>query len=72
MARNKSKKEGTILQNHIDDVYGVQKIHLYDGYVGEPIFKGFGNYSTYYHQQTDGQCRVPIRPMSEIKQELGL
>lgn len=72
MARNKSKKVETIQKNHLEDVCCVQKIHLYDGYVGEPIFKGFGNYSTYYNQQTDGQCRVPIRPMSEIKQELGL
>lgn len=61
MAQNKSKNEETI-----------QKIHLYDGYGGEPIFKGFGNYSTYYHQQTDEQCTVPVRSIAEIQKELGL
>lgn len=49
-----------------------QKIHLYDGYQGEPIWQQEDNNSTYYNYGVDKQCRVPIRDIGQIKEELGI
>ena len=48
-----------------------RKSRLYDGYVGEPIFKA-PNTSTYYDYKTDRQCTIPLRSREELKKELGL
>ena len=44
---------------------------LFDGYVGEPIFKA-PTTSTYYDYETDKQCTIPLRSREELKKELGL
>lgn len=46
-------------------------IHPYDGYVGEPFWKGPADGSTtYYDPALDNQVRVPLRPIDEIRSEL--
>lgn len=58
---------------HMERTYDTeQKIHLYDGYQSEPIWKQENNNSTYYNYGVDKQCRVPIRSLEEIKKELGI
>lgn len=45
-------------------------IHPYDGYLGQPFFKTKDNFSTYYDYETDSQCKVPIRDISEVREEM--
>ncbi len=45
-------------------------MHIYDGDPGEPIFKTKDNFSTYYDYVADRQCKVPIRDISEVREEL--
>jgi len=42
------------------------RIRLYDGYRGEPIWKQPENNSTYYNYEVDKQCRVPIPSREDI------
>lgn len=56
-----------------DNIFdAVQRIPLYDGYQGEPVWSQPENNSTYYNYQVDKQCRVPIRSREVLKKELGL
>ena len=48
------------------------RIRLYDGYCGKPIWKQSENNSTYYNYEVDKQCRVPIAGRDEILAELGM
>lgn len=50
----------------------IQKIRLYDGYRGKPVWKQPENRSTYYNYEIDKQCSVPIRSREEIRKELGI
>lgn len=50
----------------------VQRIHLHDGYQSKPIWKQEKNHSTHYSYELDKQCRVPIRSVEQLKQELGM
>lgn len=53
------------------DSYG--GIWKYDGYVGKPLFVAPNNYSTYYNEVADTQCRVPLKEsLEELRKELGL
>ena len=47
----------------------VSGIHPYDGYTGERFWTKQDNESTYDNPPVDNQCRVPLRPMSEIKED---
>jgi len=49
-----------------------QRIRLYDGYRGAPIWKKSENNSTYYNYEVDKQCRVPIGSREELLAEMGL
>lgn len=47
-----------------------RELHQYDGYLGESNFKKRDNYSTYYDSSADKQSTIPIRNISEVKEEL--
>lgn len=47
-----------------------QTLCPWDGDPGEPIFQVKENDSTYYDATVDRQCRVPIRSLEEVKEEL--
>ncbi len=49
----------------------VQRIHPYNGYQNEPVWKEDGS-STYYNYEIDRQCRIPIKNIEEVKKELGI
>lgn len=49
-----------------------QRIHLYDGYVNNPIWTQPDNRSTHYDYEIDRQCTIPIKSREEARKELGL
>lgn len=50
------------------------RIRQYDGYRGKPIFekKGAVDECVYYNSILDKQCKVPLRNIEEVLEELGL
>lgn len=48
------------------------RIRLYDGYRGEPIWKQPENHSVYYNYKVDKQCRIPIRSREVVIKELDI
>lgn len=54
----------------MNSVVTVPGIHAYDGYAGEAFWKEKSNESTYDDPVTDNQCKVSLRPISEIRAEI--
>lgn len=54
----------------MSDLLTVSGIHTYGSYAGEAFWKEAKNESTYDDPVVDGQCKVPLRPVAEIREEL--
>lgn len=58
---------------HTEKTYDTfQRIYLYDGYQGEPIWSQTENRSTYYDGETDKQCQIPLPSREQLEKTLGI
>lgn len=58
---------------HTEKTYDtIQRIHLYDGYQGEPIWNQPENRSTYYDSEIDKQCQIPLPSREQLEKALGI